>query len=504
MRTVMLVEDEELILHGLLNLIEWESLDMEVIHMANNGQEALSLLEKEPVDIIVSDISMPVMDGLEFLQQLRKKDERVRIILLTGYDEFEYARRAIGLDVEEYLLKPIDEERLMKVLKEADQKLSAAELAAVTRIDDKLGFLKLLKGGVQEEEKQDFLSMLPVMEEDMLLYAGIMRLDLHSIGEEGMADVLTELKKAEIRTIYLSSDSLFLLHYTKGMEEEEVKADFIELQGILESEYGIRTFISTGTALRDYSGLPECYREAMRLQKYQIIEGWGGVLLPSSIRNRQSGAITADQDVLRRFILKKDKEGAFSYIEDLFINNIKEDASPDDIYQLSIQTALILQEIKKEYKLYDADNINRLTEVVERIYRAEDLAALKAIFVGEIMDIIACINENDSQYTPVVKQIISDVSKNYREDMNLKTLSYKYNMNASYLGQIFQKEVGCTFAQYLSNTKNSIAKDLILNTNMRINDIAKEVGYPDTSYFYRKFKQCYGVSPASLRDMKKY
>ena len=115
-----------------------------------------------------------------------------------------------------------------------------------------------------------------------------------------------------------------------------------------------------------------------------------------------------------------------------------------------------------------------------------------------------CMNEEDTLYTPVVRQIIAEVQHNYKDDMNLKTLAYKYHMNASYLGQIFQKEVGCSFAQYLSNTKNGIAKDLILNTNMKINDIAKQVGYPDTSYFYRKFKQCYGVSPASLREMKKY
>lgn len=95
------------------------------------------------------------------------------------------------------------------------------------------------------------------------------------------------------------------------------------------------------------------------------------------------------------------------------------------------------------------------------------------------------------------------MQKDYKKDLNLKTLAYKYHMNASYLGQIFQKEVGCSFTQYLSNIKNKIAKDLILNTNMKINDIAKEVGYPDTSYFYRKFKQCYGVSPASLRTIKK-
>ena len=77
-------------------------------------------------------------------------------------------------------------------------------------------------------------------------------------------------------------------------------------------------------------------------------------------------------------------------------------------------------------------------------------------------------------------------------------------MNASYLGQIFQKEVGCSFTQYLSGKKIEMAKELILTTNMKINDIAKEVGYPDTSYFYRKFKQRYGVAPASLREMKKY
>lgn len=171
---------------------------------------------------------------------------------------------------------------------------------------------------------------------------------------------------------------------------------------------------------------------------------------------------------------------------------------------MCFKIAMILQEIKTEYKLIEQKNMQNVTEMIENIYQAEDLFTIKTVFIGEITEIISYLHEEDSQYTPVVKQILSEVQKNYKEDMNLKTLSYKYNMNASYLGQIFQKEVGCSFAQHLSNTKNSIAKDLILNTNMKINDIAKEVGYPDTSYFYRKFKQCYGVSPASLREMKKY
>ena len=163
---------------------------------------------------------------------------------------------------------------------------------------------------------------------------------------------------------------------------------------------------------------------------------------------------------------------------------------------------MLLQDIKKEYKL-ESGRFRDLEELIETIFSADDILGIKTAFISEAVEIIECMHEEDSQYTPVIRQIISEVQQNYKEDMNLKTLAYRYHMNASYLGQIFQKEVGCSFAQYLSNTKNGIAKDLILNTNMKINDIAKEVGYPDTSYFYRKFKQCYGVSPASLRTIKK-
>ena len=210
-----------------------------------------------------------------------------------------------------------------------------------------------------------------------------------------------------------------------------------------------------------------------------------------------------DEARLRKHILKKEKEEAVGYAEDLFINNIRKDASISSLYQIAVKMAMLLQEIKKEYKL-ESGRFHDLSELIETIFSAEDIRGIKTVFFSEIVEIIECIHEEDSQYTPVVRQIISEVQHNYREDMNLKTLAYKYHMNASYLGQIFQKEAGCSFAQYLSNTKNSIAKDLILNTNMKINDIARQVGYTDISYFYRKFKQCYGVSPASLREMKKY
>ena len=241
----------------------------------------------------------------------------------------------------------------------------------------------------------------------------------------------------------------------------------------------------------------------MKMQKYLMIEGYGSCISLRQVQERKSGDINIDEAQLRKLILKKEKESAVGYLEDLFINNVRKDVSVSAIYQMAVKTAMLLEDIKKEYKL-ESEKLHDLPELVETIYRSDDIFGIKTVFIAEIIEIIARLHEENSQYTPVVRQIIAEVQNNYKEDMNLKTLAYKYHMNASYLGQIFQKEVGSSFAQFLSNTKNGIAKDLILNTNMKINDIAREVGYPDTSYFYRKFKQCYGVSPASLREMKKY
>lgn len=504
MRKVMLVEDEEFILQGLKSILDWEAIGMQVVQTAHNGKEALEKWSQEPVDIVVTDISMPVMDGLDFLKELRRTEERVRCIILTGYDEFDYARRAITLDVEDYILKPIDEEALEEVLKRCDEELRKLDQKQAADMDDKAGWIQFLRGNLSQEEMENYLTVLPALEPGTKVWPAIMKLDMESLKSARMSDVLLEFQEQkDIRVIYLSAGNLLLLMY--GIQtEEDCVAGLSAIQDQIESEYTILSFISAGFPIEDYRELPSSYEEAKKLQKYQVIEGYGSCISAALVREKGSQDITIDNAGLRKMILKKDREGAVNYLEDLFIHVIQTDVSIDDVYKMCIQTAMLLQEIKEEYKLLDRKNMQNLTELIGQIYQAEDLFTIKTIFIGEAAEIITYLHEEDSQYTPVVKQILSEVQKNYREDMNLKTLAYKYNMNASYLGSIFQKEVGCTFAQYLSNTKNSIAKDLILNTNMRINDIAKEVGYPDTSYFYRKFKQCYGVSPASLREMKKY
>lgn len=500
----MIVEDEELILQGIRNILDWEALGLEVVHMAHDGAEALEMWEKEPVHIVVTDISMPEMDGLTLLRKIREKEEQVRFIILTGYDEFDYAREAIRLEVENYILKPINEEELERQLRETVQKLEEMDKKKLRYIDEKTQWMHFLNGKSEKEEYEKFEKVMGLAEYHGNYHAAVMKWNMEGLKEKKITDVIMELKKeSRLRLVHLPPDNLLMISADEDLDEAGAQEYFSELQNQIESRFDVMTFIGVGPSFDSFERLPEVYRIARKLQKYLIIEGYGSCISQSQIRSRKKEDIRMDEAQLRKLILKKEKEAAVDYMEDLFINDVRKEASAGSLYQTAVKMAMLLQDIKKEYKL-ESDRFYDLTELIETIFSADDIHGIKAAFISEIIEIIDCIHEEDSQYTPVVRQIVAEVQQNYKEDMNLKTMAYKYHMNASYLGQIFQKEVGCSFAQYLSNTKNSIAKDLILNTNMKINDIAKQVGYPDTSYFYRKFKQCYGVSPASLREMKKY
>lgn len=509
MYRVMLVEDEEFILQGIYQIIDWEKLDLKVVHMAHDGMEALQLWEMEEVDIVITDISMPEMNGLQLMEELRKRAEHVRFIILSGYDEFEYARKAIRLDVENYILKPIDEEQLEQVLKQSVEKLKQMNLKQKEKITYGMELNYFVNGELNIQEMENFLRHLGFEKKHPYIAFAYMKIDVKSIKyidlSKVVSDITKKYEKEGISLLYLQKDVVLLICSFESEHRKERYEFYSTLQNDIESQYGIMTFVSISSVMESLMELPEKYKELKKLQRYLIIEGYGSCIDESYIEDRSTTDIMIDEAKFYKMILEKNKISVISYIEDLFLNNAKkENISIDAIYEISIQICMILKKIQREYELMELKEVNNITTLLENLYQAEDIITIKSSFIAEIIEIMDQLNIENSQYTPVIKQILQEIKSHYKEELSLKTLSYKYHINSSYLGQIFQKEIGCSFSQYINNFRNSKARELILNTNKKMNEIAIEVGYPDTSYFYRKFKQCYGVSPASLREMKNY
>lgn len=241
-------------------------MDMEVVHTAHNGKEALEKFREEPVDILLTDVEMPLMNGLELIGEIRKLSRRVRCLILSGYDEFEYARARLKMDVEEYILKPINEEQLDRALKQAAKHLDEMDKRNAVNLEAGLGWLQFLKGEGKEKEKKS-CEMLPPIEEQKILYPAIMKLDLDSLEEaEGISNILVKLQKKyrQVKPVYLSADVLLCLFYVEvEWTEEAVKAFFEEMQDVLESELGVMSFISVGDGLNSYEALPHAYGRMM-------------------------------------------------------------------------------------------------------------------------------------------------------------------------------------------------------------------------------------------------
>lgn len=213
MLKVMIVEDEELILQGVRNIIDWEALGLDVVHMAHDGAEALELWEKEPVQIVVTDISMPEMDGLALLRKIRETDDQVRFIILTGYDEFSYAREAVRLDVENYILKPINEEELKRQLRETIQKLEEMDKKKIRYIDEKTRWMHFLNGKTKEDESEEFAEMLRLPASVGSYHAAVLKWNLNRQKEQKLTDVIVELKKEDrLRIVHLPPDHLLMVY----------------------------------------------------------------------------------------------------------------------------------------------------------------------------------------------------------------------------------------------------------------------------------------------------
>lgn len=519
----MLVDDEVLILNGLTKLINWEGLELTIKHTASNGEEALEIFEQSPtpIDIIISDITMPKLNGLELIKEIKHRNGNTRFVILSGYDDFNYAKQAISLGIDNYILKPINEEELEATLANIVEKLKKLEEQPI--IEGKK--LEMLRENILYRWMQNTISFYELEERNVILdidlmknyyCVGVIKLDAEMDEPKSFANVYGEIRKYVKQNIssievFNDLDSNIVCIYSGNDAvniKEEFKGLFENIVSNIKDKYKINLFIAIGSIENSYKNANKSYDNAKIFLDYSLIVGYDRIIDYSSSDKKHMGVLwekLIDSEKLSRVLLSKDLETANDYIDEVFdkifgIENIM----PGDIQNAALKMLLVFNDISNELGLSLNNEDETMKKLILGVFKIGKASELKAIIKEKCKYIIDKMKSNREVRSPIVQRILAYVNEYYFEEISLKTLGIKFNINPSYLGQIFYKEVGEQFSDYINRVKNDHAKGMLLTTNLKINEIAQKVGYSDNSYFYKKFKEIYGVSPNVLRNTKSY
>ena len=545
MLKTFLVEDEVVIREMIKKMIPWEQYGFELAGEAADGEMALPLILKSKPDLLITDIKMPFMDGLTLCRLVKKELPDIWIVILSGYDDFNYAKQAISIGVEDYLLKPITKnafiERLEEIHNRYEHEKTQREYYEKFRLE------------MQEYEKnasRDFFETLVRADSDLAeLYRRADKLNLDIVAEayniliftpdtsEGNYNSYEECSDWEaevqdkINTYFLNHPVAILFRHqvfsyailVKGQKdtiekntEECVKA----IQDIMDqTEERTDWFIAVGKSADRLSMLGHSYRTAVRANSFRYL--YDGHILdyqsleaqkenPSDSRREDSVQLrNVNINALNPAILQKFLSSGLAEEVDDFIRDYFNAIGQEPMGSLVFRNYVVLNvrfSVLSFLKKLGCDDSEISGQEMENIMDETGKTIEAAVaYCGKILKkAIALRDENaGDQNRSVLKLAVDFIDHNYMdEEISLNKAAHVANVSANHFSALFSQNMGQTFTEYLTDLRMSKAKELLRCTAMRSSEIAGEVGYKDAHYFSYLFKKTQGMTPSEYRKMR--
>jgi len=534
---IFLVEDEIIIREAIHKMIPWESYGFEFAGEAKDGEMALPAIRSIRPDVLITDIKMPFMDGLALSKLVLKELPDTKIIIVSGYDDFEYARQAISLGVEQYLLKPVTKSAFIEVLekirekyeKEVEQKdyiekfqKDIREYEKNTRRD----FFEMLVSGKAElkniYEKAEQLQ-IDILSEcyNLILFSvasGERQREIVDTYTPEMGHLLTQIdiliQKDENYLLFRNQMFSYavLVKASKSMINQCTQSCMELLTQMFEQEKErIDWFICHATAVDRLSMLPKCYKEAMKTFALRYV-GYSHVISSEEPKQQEHPDVdlrsidtdAVNPEIIRNFLCQALPEEVESFVSNYF-HLIGEDALKSQMF--------------RQYIL-----LNAYFCVVSFV---QSLGIDKAKFQEEIPDIQAEISGSSGQvrenmvkilsraismreestrgkYRTMIQAAVEFMEENYSdESLNLNKVACAANVSANHFSALFSQEMKQTFIEYLTALRMRKARELLRCTDKRSGEIALEVGYKDAHYFSFLFKKTQGCTPSGYRSQSR-
>lgn len=521
---VLLVDDEPFIVQGLSVLIDWQKEGYEIAATASNGKEALNYLRGHKVDVIIADIKMPVMTGLELLETIRREHvSEAYFVILSGYNDFVFAQQAIRHKCMEYILKPVEKEELIAVLRKAakiseNSKIDRQNQKVMERAYLARNVLALLFG------KYDGLN-LEYVRNHMRLSEGVRYIDIEFCDlkeaqeqEDGQLRHLQRrlyqacidyLKEDEVHCIFdVSQDEknfdvgFLYCDYMAAKEDCSEREYLQDFRKNLETVLKHPVRMLAGKKVHDISAVAKSYSAACVLNSLEAFRVKKDIYFyEEEVQINQGGIVLCKNsvDALIAAIEQNDKGKIWGSVERLYAE-MKQMGVVGDTVNLNINY-LLFQLIHLAAQQDDGVNQEEILHYISESSFEEGTVRGSSVhlarFSCEYAEYLAQLRKNVSR--GVLGDVEKEIRCNYAQNLTLRELSQKYYVNSAYLGQLFRRKYGQSFKDYLNNYRIEQAAARLLRTDDKIYQIAQDVGYKDLDYFINRFIAAKGCTPAKFR-----
>jgi len=511
MFNILVVDDEKIEREGVRFLIQKKELPLQVTE-AENGEKALELLKIHKMDILFTDIKMPFMDGLQLAEQASSIQPQLKIIILSAYGEFEYAKRAIHLDVFHYLLKPIDvaefTDVMLRVIRlceeergrgEREDRLLEGYRKGLLYKKERL-LLDLLHGGHTAENFQAKAGEMG-WDWDAPARMRLLLLDMDhrffDAVDDDFQNRLEQLLPWTFDYVNLNEhQSVLFLHIGGELRsKEELEGLGRKIQQQLKSRDGVNAVLVFSGILGESGGIPLEYRKMEKELENKFFFREPAVLF-TEIEEAPNAPVpdllNQTLEDIPQLINRHEKDLARQRIEKLF-REMEDSGRLSSIYVKYVCTEIVKAILQSGEQRPAGD----FQQIAEQIYKTQNLHEVKDILIGMIDK--ETPNGLDSQ-RKVIHEVLHIIHRDYRNDIGLESLAEKVYLSPSYLSRLFKTETGTSIVKYITAYRLKRASELLRRTNKKIIDISTEVGYTNFSYFCAIFRNYYGATPTQYRD----
>ncbi|MBL1227167.1 response regulator transcription factor [Enterococcus sp. BWR-S5] len=479
----MFVDDEYMILEGLKMIVDWSALGFEVVETVKSATEALQYLESHAIDLLITDINMPEMSGIELVKQAQVKNRDFFTIILSGYQEFEFVKKGMQLGVKNYLVKPVNKEELKRSVLEIHAELEKRQQQEQKELYRETGLILWLNNELNDGEFQGLLKQFSSGTQPPytpLLFSS----------EKAIVETAAEYfwNRGQQMAVYgrLNEDQLILIY--SGSRQQ-----LLLLIRELEQHFsGEHWQIIVGETIEEWETL---YKSYEKIKQIQSLQAFYPDLLPHE-RVLKVDTVNKEEELpflsFNKALMIGDIKTICQELDRIFDQLLAAQADPEQVKYVSF---LLFTDI---YRQSPALSVDDYETMIAEIRKGNTIVELRCLF-DEILEKTKG-QTDQKRYSETVQHAIDIITNDYTEEISLKSAAESLHLSVVYLGQIFKKETELSFNQYLNHVRIKKAQHLLLHTQQTINEISEAIGYNNTNYFSKMFKKLNGITPKEFRD----